>query len=700
MREMSDAAFERYAEFLRADPIESILARNLSFLLDDNKLVSAVKLDTSLKNRTENGQIVLGGAPYLLRDDFDGRHWTAGLRVLLAHEVQHDNSSDADALKRVRENAESLFAEQGFRPFVGRILGQRLMNILEDARVNNIICRRFPGYIPMLRFVNYARTDAAIHGGALEEFFSELERFALTGTARDLEADIKERIDKAAISRDCAECETICNELLALLMPRLAAMCRAEDDLSAVLEKLNADLEDYAFSADTRAEQRGDGKDSYLRSHAEAETERKGTPDDGDDADGDKGDSASPGSGDNSKRYGDMNGSLTGSDVKPKASAGTDGREDRGASSSAGRSTNHGQSSSIGIKNDSGSALGKAAAEGPNSVREVIGADFSRRRSAALSELELKQMLSNAAADLLRERRYEKMSAVQTAGIGRLSLDDKFRLGGAYSDVKFEESSIVPSRRRLPPEYAEKARQMHKRLDRILREQRIRSLSQRRGVLSESELWKIPLGSKHVFKSKTPPKARETAFFLLIDRSGSMGTGLGNGNSKLFTALMTAAMIEEALKGIAYTKIVAFDGGPSVVEHCVIKDFEQKEIGSRCFDATTQLAAGNGNKDGYSIRAASMELVKRCEKRRILVVLSDGLPSAYRSEDEAIEDVRSAVHEAKRRGIVVIPVIYSADASRSIEAYTKMYGKSIVLASDSSIMSEFEKMLIKLASLR
>ena len=470
MREMSDVAFERYAEFLRADPIESILARNLSFLLDDTKLVSAVKLDTSLKNRTENGQIVLGGAPYLLRDDFDGRHWTAGLRVLLAHEVQHDNSSDADALKRVRENAESLFAEQGFRPFVGRILGQRLMNILEDARVNNIICRRFPGYIPMLRFVNYARTDAAIHGGALEEFFSELERFALTGTARDLEADIKERIDKAAISRDCAECETICNELLALLMPRLAAMCRAEDDLSAVFEKLNADLEDYAFSADTRAEQRGDGKDSYLRSHAEAETERKGTPDDGDDADGDKGDSASPGSGDNSKRYGDMNGSLTGSDVKPKASAGTDGREDRGASSSAGRSTNHGQSSSIGIKNDSGSALGKAAAEGPNSVREVIGADFSRRRSAALSELELKQMLSNAAADLLRERRYEKMSAVQTAGIGRLSLDDKFRLGGAYSDVKFEESSIVPSRRRLPPEYAEKARQMHKRLDRILRE--------------------------------------------------------------------------------------------------------------------------------------------------------------------------------------------------------------------------------------
>ena len=140
---MDAGALERYEEFLRSEPIESILSRNLGFLLYDNELVSAVKLDTSLKNRTEGGQVILGGVPYLLRPDFDRRHWTAGLRVLLAHEVQHDNSSDSDALKRVCEFSERLFEERGFRPFVGRILGQRVMNILEDARVNNIICCRF-----------------------------------------------------------------------------------------------------------------------------------------------------------------------------------------------------------------------------------------------------------------------------------------------------------------------------------------------------------------------------------------------------------------------------------------------------------------------------------------------------------------------------------------------------------------------------
>lgn len=694
---MDAGALERYEEFLRSEPIESILSRNLGFLLYDNELVSAVKLDTSLKNRTEGGQVILGGVPYLLRPDFDRRHWTAGLRVLLAHEVQHDNSSDSDALKRVCEFSERLFEERGFRPFVGRILGQRVMNILEDARVNNIICCRFPGYVPMLRFVSYAKTDSLEPDGTLEEFFARLEICALTGLGSGLDGEIKRLIDAAAVAKTCADCERICLQMLTGTAELFARFCGAEPDLPAALERINAQIEDYAFSAETRLEQRGDGSDSYLRSHApEPETERKGTPDDGDDADGDKGNSASPGSGDNSERRGDMSGSLTGSDVKPKDSAGTDGREDRGASSSAGRSTNHGQSSSLGIKNDSGSALSKAFAEGPNSVREVIGAGFSRKRSAALTEAELNQMLGSAASELLRERRYEKLSTVQAAGASRLSLDDRSKLAGAYSSVKFEESSIAPTRRRLPPQYAEKARQMHKRLDRILREQRRRSLSQRRGALSESELWKIPLGSRHIFKSKTPPKTRETAFCLLIDRSGSMGTGLGNGSSKLFTALMTAAMIEEALKDIAYTKIVAFDGGPDIVEHCVIKDFEQKEFGSRCFDAITQLSAGNGNKDGYSIRVASMELIKRCEKRRILVVLSDGLPSAYRGEAEAIEDVRSAVHEAKRRGIIVIPVIYAADTKHSLEAYMKMYGKNLILASDSSILSEFEKMLIKL----
>ena len=201
----------------------------------------------------------------------------------------------------------------------------------------------------------------------------------------------------------------------------------------------------------------------------------------------------------------------------------------------------------------------------------------------------------------------------------------------------------------------------------------------------------MPLDAKDVFRRKAPPSKRETAFYLLIDRSGSMGAGIGDGNSKLFTALATAAVLEEALKGIAYTKIVAFDGGTNAVEHCVIKDFDQKEIGSRCIDAMTQIAAGNGNKDGYSIRAAALDLAKRTERRKILMVLSDGLPSGYFSED-----VRTAVQAARRRGLLVIPIIYTARTDENVDAYRRMYEKSMIFADSVGMLGEFERLLMKL----
>ena len=174
------------------------------------------------------------------------------------------------------------------------------------------------------------------------------------------------------------------------------------------------------------------------------------------------------------------------------------------------------------------------------------------------------------------------------------------------------------------------------------------------------------------------------------------GSGVGGGQSKLFTALATAAVLEEALKGIAYTKIVAFDGGTNAVEHCVIKDFEQKELGSRCIDAMTQIAAGNGNKDGYSIRAAALDLAKRTERRKILMVLSDGLPSGYFSEAEAIDDVRTAVQAARRRGLLVIPIIYTARTDENVDAYRRMYEKSMIFADSVGMLGEFERLLMKL----
>ena len=64
----------------------------------------------------------------------------------------------------------------------------------------------------------------------------------------------------------------------------------------------------------------------------------------------------------------------------------------------------------------------------------------------------------------------------------------------------------------------------------------------------------------------------------------------------------------------------------------VLNYFTRKNFYKRRFACAVKpyysavIAAGNGNKDGYSIRAAALDLAKRTERRKILMVLSDGLP--------------------------------------------------------------------------
>lgn len=590
-----DAALARYRAFLAHDPITPLLRRSLALLVPGNIRVDTVTADDRLRCTTDGTAVTVGGAEYLLRTDFDARHWTAALRVLLAREIQHDSSSDRDVCAAFAADAGAYFhAHYALAPETGALLGHRILNILEQARTDNILCRRFPGYLPLLRFVCYAQLEAAAPGSALAALLDELEAFALTGIpcGTPALAAVRAEVEAAILAPSAAACADIGRQILAALAPELARLCGIAD--ADALARIASQLVDYAFSEGDRAEAFGDGCDSRLR------------------------------------------------------------------------------------------------------LREVLGTGWGAHRGFALSAAETDAMLAAAEKALTRERAIEQRLHVSGPRAARLDAGERQGLAERYAGLTFTETYITPGGGRLPPAFAERAKALHHRLDKLLRQQRERSASQRTGALSQRELWKIPLDAKDVFRRKAPPSKRETAFYLLIDRSGSMGAGVGGGQSKLFTALATAAVLEEALKGIAYTKIVAFDGGTNAVEHCVIKDFDQKEIGSRCIDAMEQIAAGNGNKDGYSIRAAALDLAKRTERRKILMVLSDGLPSGYFSEAEAIDDVRTAVQAARRRGLLVIPIIYTARTDENVDAYRRMYEKSMIFADSVGMLGEFERLLMKL----
>ena len=163
-----DAALARYRAFLAHDPITPLLRRSLALLVPGNIRVDTVTADDRLRCTTDGTAVTVGGAEYLLRTDFDARHWTAALRVLLAREIQHDSSSDRDVCAAFAAEAGTYFHEHyALAPETGALLGHRILNILEQARTDNILCRRFPGYLPLLRFVCYAQLEAAAPGSAL-----------------------------------------------------------------------------------------------------------------------------------------------------------------------------------------------------------------------------------------------------------------------------------------------------------------------------------------------------------------------------------------------------------------------------------------------------------------------------------------------------------------------------------------------------
>ena len=104
-----DAALARYRAFLAHDPITPLLRRSLALLVPGNIRVDTVTADDSLRCTTDGTAVTVGGAEYLLRADFDARHWTAALRVLLAREIQHDSSSDRDVCAAFAADAGAYF---------------------------------------------------------------------------------------------------------------------------------------------------------------------------------------------------------------------------------------------------------------------------------------------------------------------------------------------------------------------------------------------------------------------------------------------------------------------------------------------------------------------------------------------------------------------------------------------------------------
>ena len=272
------------------------------------------------------------------------------------------------------------------------------------------------------------------------------------------------------------------------------------------------------------------------------------------------------------------------------------------------------------------------------------------------------------------------------------SLDDVYRDEGIKVSFK-ELKRIYKLRDMLPASLEGQADTFKREVEKLyIRDKAPVTKGMHSGTADPSALWKLAIKQLDIFEKKQEDKPRSKAVYVLLDNSGSMGHGR---LSKRWYACHALAVIEEGFKKSVPLKIVAFDAqGANCVTHEVIKGWDERYPQNCSYNFLTQGRHGYGNKDGYSIRVATNELLSRPEDDKLLIVLSDGAPTDYRNVSPEA-DVRDAVEKARKAGIQVASVFFSEDWENDPDAKTfiSMYKMGCVCTSPDKVIVELTRVL-------
>jgi cobalamin biosynthesis protein CobT len=208
----------------------------------------------------------------------------------------------------------------------------------------------------------------------------------------------------------------------------------------------------------------------------------------------------------------------------------------------------------------------------------------------------------------------------------------------------------------------------------------------RSGAIDARRLIRLAKNDVRVFQRKGAGKPTDVAVYILIDNSGSME------GAKTEAAFSAAAVQEEGFKNFAAMKITAFTTGEGVI-HYTVKGWEEKHPWNACWNFLRHLNSGTqwGNEDEYDIRIATKELLKRPEKNKILIVLSDGTPGDCEATKKAIADARQK--GVKLAGIYFEEGMIGSEASD----FKDMYQRDYICCTTEEIDENLSRILHKFA---
>jgi hypothetical protein len=168
-------------------------------------------------------------------------------------------------------------------------------------------------------------------------------------------------------------------------------------------------------------------------------------------------------------------------------------------------------------------------------------------------------------------------------------------------------------------------------------------------------------------------RERNVAVAFLVDVSGSTSRQIGQGLRVIDVERQGLVLLCEALGAIGdQYGIFAYSGqGKEQVDFLVIKDFDDP-IGGRTAHRLGGLAPLQQNRDGAAIRHATMKLLAREARTRLLVLISDSRPLDDRYKDDySLEDTKMALREAGMKGVDAFCITIDREADLYVR---RMYG--------------------------
>lgn len=266
------------------------------------------------------------------------------------------------------------------------------------------------------------------------------------------------------------------------------------------------------------------------------------------------------------------------------------------------------------------------------------------------------------------------------------------------TDVGYDQESIRVYReersnyrmRPLDDSLRPAATQFRRKVERCFKEKNQIITKMSSGKLDTRQLYRLGMKEFNVFQKQANRSLADAVVEICWDGSGSMHGG------KQELSSQACAIVEEGLKGVVPLKIINFttDWSNREVVHYLVKDFDENDRGiNYSLSYARSKGFNGGNKDGYDIRVCTEELMKRQEKDKILIVMSDGLPSDYDSINPQ-DDVKDAVKCARRNGIIVIPIFFGSESFRNeaFKDYEYMYEKNIINAAPEELPNRLVKL--------